>query len=111
MLPVTVDERTASEIDRLLLELAGWEPDAACGGIRKSYRFASFAEAFTFKTRAALLAEKADHHPERFNVYGRVDILLTTQDVGGVTIRDLDLARAIDGYAVGVNIAQGVPPC
>jgi 4a-hydroxytetrahydrobiopterin dehydratase len=62
----------------------------------RSFKFADFVEAFGFMTRVALLAEKADHHPEWSNVYNRVDILLTTHDCDGLSQRDLDLARKID---------------
>jgi 4a-hydroxytetrahydrobiopterin dehydratase len=62
-------------------------------------RFADFAEAFGFMSRVAILAEKADHHPEWFNVYNRVEILLTTHDAGGLSRRDVDLASAIDAIA------------
>ncbi len=77
--------------------LSGWQYDPEAKGIRRSIRFTDFAEAFGFMTRVAILAEKADHHPEWFNVYNRVDILLTTHDAGGLSQRDLDLAKAIDG--------------
>ena len=60
---------------------------------------ADFAEAFGFMARVAVLAEKADHHPEWFNVYNRVEILLTTHDAGGLSRRDVDLASAIDAIA------------
>ncbi len=80
-----------------LAELSQWEYDAQAQGIRRSIRFADFAQAFGFMTRVAILAEKADHHPEWFNVYNRVDILLTTHDAGGLSQRDIDLARAING--------------
>jgi len=63
-------------------------------------RFGDFAEAFGFMTRVAILAEKADHHPEWFNVYNRVDILLTTHDAGGLSQRDVNLATAIDAITV-----------
>lgn len=64
--------------------------------IRRSYRFDDFSEAFAFMTRVALLAEKYGHHPELRNVYSRVVVELTSHDAGGVTERDLELARAID---------------
>ena len=92
-----VEKLTPAERERLLPELDGWTADEARDGIRKSYRFESFVEAFAFMSRIALLAEKANHHPEWFNVYNRVDILLTTHDAGGLSMRDVDLARAIDG--------------
>jgi 4a-hydroxytetrahydrobiopterin dehydratase len=79
------------------LPLWTYDPDAQ--GIRRTLRFSDFAEAFGFMTRVAILAEKADHHPEWFNVYNRVEILLTTHDAGGLSLRDIDLAVAIDVIA------------
>lgn len=76
-----------------------WAYDADAKGIRRTVRFADFAEAFAFMTRVAILAEKADHHPEWFNVYNRVEILLTTHDADGLSKRDIDLANAIDFIA------------
>ena len=92
-----VAKLTPAERERLLPELEGWTLDAGRDGIRKSYRFRDFVEAFAFMTRGALLAEKADHHPEWSNVYNRVDVLLTTHDAGGLSMRDVDMARAIEG--------------
>ena len=80
----------------VMAELPEWTYDADARGIRRNLRFADFAEAFGFMTRVAILAEKADHHPEWFNVYNRVEILLTTHDAGGLSQRDVDLATAID---------------
>ena len=76
--------------------LNGWEFDPARNAIRKILRFPDFVEAFGFMSGVALLAERSDHHPEWFNVYNRVEILLTTHDAGGLSIRDIDLAAAID---------------
>ena len=67
--------------------------------LERSFRFKDFSEAFAFLTRVALHAEKVDHHPEFTSVWNRVDFRLTTHDSGGVTERDADLARAIDGLA------------
>lgn len=64
--------------------------------LKRSFRFPDFVAAFGFMAKVALLAEKADHHPEWFNVYSRVDIALTTHDAGGLSHRDVDLARSID---------------
>jgi 4a-hydroxytetrahydrobiopterin dehydratase len=64
--------------------------------IRRAFRFRDFSEAWGFMARVALLAEAQDHHPEWSNVYNRVVILLTTHDAGGLSERDLRLARAID---------------
>jgi 4a-hydroxytetrahydrobiopterin dehydratase len=82
-----------------LLLLQAWQYDADAKGIRRTFKFADFAEALGFMVRVGVLAEKADHHPEWFNVYNRVDILLTTHDAGGLSQRDIDLASAIDGCA------------
>jgi 4a-hydroxytetrahydrobiopterin dehydratase len=79
--------------------LPQWTYDADAKGIRRTLRFADFAEAFGFMTRVAILAEKADHHPEWFNVYNRVEILLTTHDADGLSQRDIDLASKIDVIA------------
>lgn len=73
-----------------------WSFDEARGAIRRAFVFADFGEAFAFMTRVALAAEKADHHPEWSNVYNRVEITLTTHDAGGLTARDIALAKLAD---------------
>lgn len=75
--------------------LPRWAVDST-GALARSFRFETFSEAFAFMTRVALAAERLDHHPDWTNVYNRVDIRLITHDAGGLTQRDLDLARAID---------------
>jgi 4a-hydroxytetrahydrobiopterin dehydratase len=82
-----------------LAELHGWLEVGDRDAIRKTYHFANFVEAFGFMTKVALMAEKADHHPEWFNVYDRVEVILTTHDAGGVTERDIQMARAMDRIA------------
>jgi 4a-hydroxytetrahydrobiopterin dehydratase len=72
--------------------------------IERKLVFADFNAAFGFMTRVALLADKVDHHPEWFNVYNRVEVVLTTHDAGGVTRRDLDMARFIDEAAAAVGV-------
>ena len=67
--------------------------------LRREFVFADFSEAFAFMTRVALLAEKADHHPDWSNAWNKVVIELTSHDAGGLTQRDLDLARAIDALS------------
>lgn len=89
-----------AERAQLLPSLEGWEPDTARDGLTKRFVFVDFVQAFGFMTQVALLAEKADHHPEWSNVYNRVDIMLTTHDAGGLSMRDVDLARAIDDIVV-----------
>ncbi len=76
--------------------LPEWRWEAERGAITRRFVFADFNQAFGFMTRVALLAEKADHHPEWSNVWNRVDILLTTHDVGGLSSRDIQMAQAID---------------
>lgn len=77
-----------------LAELPGWERDGSA--IRREYTFDGFLEAVAFITRLAPVAEEANHHPELTNVYATVTVVLTTHDEGGITHKDLDLARAIE---------------
>jgi 4a-hydroxytetrahydrobiopterin dehydratase len=90
-----VAKLTPAEIATALPTVPGWTLNG--DGIERRYAFADFTQAFGFMARVALLAEKADHHPEWSNVYNRVDIRLTTHDAGGLSTRDFALARAIDG--------------
>lgn len=90
---------TDAERDAALAELPGWTLRADGRAILREFRFADFVEAFGFMTRVALHAEKADHHPEWFNVYNRVEITLTTHDADGLSERDVKMARVIDGMA------------
>ncbi|HWK35779.1 4a-hydroxytetrahydrobiopterin dehydratase [Sphingomonas sp.] len=76
--------------------LPDWDYDDDRDAIRRTFTFNNFGEAFAFMTQVALMAEKADHHPEWANVYNRVDILLTTHDAAGLSARDVDLATQID---------------
>ncbi len=76
--------------------LPGWGRVEGRDAIRREFRFRDFSEAWGFMARVALLAEAQDHHPEWSNTYNRVEILLTTHDAGGLSERDLRLARAID---------------
>lgn len=77
-----------------LAELGEWHYDA--DAISRTLRFGNFSEAFAFMTRVALAAEKAGHHPDWSNVYNRVTITLTTHDAGGLTDKDIALAKSID---------------
>ena len=81
-----------------LAGLVHWTYDPDAKGIRREFSFVDFAEAFSFMTRVAIFADKADHHPEWSNVYNRVNILLTTHDANGLSQRDIDLAKAIDAF-------------
>ena len=80
-------------------ELHGWSEVEDRDAIRKTYHFGTFVEAWGFMSQVALIAEKMDHHPELFNVYNRVEVILTTHDVGGLSENDLRFAHAIDELA------------
>ena len=82
-----------------LSSLPGWEDVEGRDAIRKEFRFKNFSEAFGFMARVALAAEKMDHHPEWSNVYDKVDIVLSSHDIGGVSERDIKLATRIDKLA------------
>ena len=90
----------------LPVQLAGvphWQHDPLRGAISRSFKFADFAQAFAFMTELALVAERLDHHPEWRNVYNRVEVLLTTHDAGGVTEKDVRMARFIDEAAAATG--------
>ncbi len=91
-----IEQLSEAERAEALDGLPDWDFDEARDAITRSLVFADFVEAFGFMTRVALLAEKADHHPEWSNVWNRVEIALTTHDAGGLSHRDIDLAQAID---------------
>lgn len=91
-----VQKISPSERDAALADLNSWQFDADKDAISRDFKFKNFVEAFEFMTWVAILAEKADHHPEWFNVYNRVSILLTTHDAGGLSDKDIALAKAID---------------
>lgn len=82
------------QLTQSLEKLSGWSLEQ--GKLFRSFRFDDFVAAFGFMSRAALLAERENHHPEWFNVYNRVDVWLTTHDAGGISERDTRLAAALD---------------
>ena len=82
-------------------ELDQWSDVSGRDAITKTFRFKNFREAFAFMTEAALVAEKMDHHPEWFNIYGRVEVTLTTHAAQGLTALDITLAQKMDGIAKG----------
>jgi 4a-hydroxytetrahydrobiopterin dehydratase len=82
-----------------LAKLAGWQEVSGREAITKTFVFADFNEAFGFMTRAALVAEKMDHHPEWSNVYKTVAVTLATHDAGGITARDIALAETMNRIA------------
>jgi 4a-hydroxytetrahydrobiopterin dehydratase len=94
-----VDRLTGTQRQAALRKLHGWSEVEDRDAIRKSYHFSNFSEAWGFLSRIALAAEKMDHHPEIFNVYNRVEIILSTHDADGVSEKDVALAEAIDELA------------
>jgi 4a-hydroxytetrahydrobiopterin dehydratase len=92
---------TGEARSRALAKLAGWSELQGRDAIAKKFLFKNFSEAFGFMTRAALVAEKLDHHPEWFNVYKTVEVTLSTHDAGGVTELDVKLATEMDRIAGG----------
>mgnify|MGYP000078223351 CR=1 FL=1 len=95
---MTIPRLTDAAVSALLTELPGWTLREDGKAILRTFKFADFNAAFGFMTRVALHADKADHHPEWFNVYNRVEITLTTHDADGLSARDAEMARAIEGY-------------
>jgi len=90
---------TGSARQSALAKLDGWSEVKGRDAITRQFMFKDFNEAFGFMARAALIAEKLDHHPEWFNVYNKVEVTLATHDAGGVTERDIKLAEVMDGLA------------
>ena len=93
------DERRSA-----LAELSNWASTPGRDAIRRVFVFRNFSEAFGFMARAALTAEKLNHHPEWSNVYKTVDVTLSTHDVDGLTELDLKLARSMDKIAATVGL-------
>jgi 4a-hydroxytetrahydrobiopterin dehydratase len=94
-----VKRLTDAEREAALAALPGWTLVEGRDAMRRSFRFGDFSAAFGFMTRVALAAEKMDHHPEWSNVYNRVDVVLSTHDAGGLSARDVALAKLIDACA------------
>ena len=93
------EKLSAADRAAALAELPGWKEVAGRDAIHQTFRFEDFNQAFGFMARVALQAEKMNHHPEWFNVYNRVDVVLSTHDAGGLSGRDIRLAHFIDNAA------------
>jgi len=93
------DVLTGDALAAALADLAGWSEVDGRAAIQKAFEFRNFNQAFAFMTRAALMAERMDHHPEWFNVYNKVDVTLATHSAGGVTELDVRLASFMDRAA------------
>ena len=88
---------TKVEIAAALKKLPGWAVKTK--QLQKKYKFADFAHAFGFMCASACVIERMDHHPEWLNVYNRVEVSLSTHDAGGITAKDVELAKKLDGFA------------
>ena len=98
-------ERLSAEARKSALEgLSGWNETPGREAIARTFIFKDFNEAFGFMSRAALVAEKRDHHPEWRNVYKTVEVELSTHDAGGVTARDIELAKAMNAIAAALGV-------
>ena len=93
---MSIAELTDEERDALVEAHPKWMLARERKAIERTIEFGDFNEAFGFMTRVALIADKHDHHPEWFNVYNKVEITLTTHDAGGLSVRDVAMAAAID---------------
>jgi 4a-hydroxytetrahydrobiopterin dehydratase len=99
-------ERLSAEARKSALKgLPGWAETSGREAIERTFTFKDFNEAFGFMSRAALVAEKSDHHPEWRNVYKTVEVVLSTHDAGGVTARDIELAQAMNAIAGQLGVA------
>ncbi|MGU3401499.1 4a-hydroxytetrahydrobiopterin dehydratase [Brucellaceae bacterium D45D] len=96
---MTRNRLTQEQLEQALLELDGWAKLEDREAISKSFRFKDFSAAFGFMTRAALYAEKLDHHPEWFNVYNRVEVTLSTHSEKGITELDIKMAHKMNAIA------------
>ena len=94
----------AAQRSAALAALTGWTLVDGRDAITRTFKFADFSVAFGFMTRVALAAEKLDHHPEWLNVWNRVEITLSTHDAGGLTERDIKLAKIIDKIAAEAGV-------
>ena len=94
-----VERLSADARKTAMAKLQGWSDVSGRDAIAKTFTFRDFNEAFGFMTRAALVAEKSDHHPEWKNVYKTVDVVLSTHDANGVTAKDIALAEAMNRIA------------
>jgi 4a-hydroxytetrahydrobiopterin dehydratase len=105
MMEVKMTQRLTGEMRKsALAELPGWTDVNGREAIAKTFVFKDFNEAFGFMSRAALVAEKHDHHPEWRNVYKTVEVVLSTHDAGGVTLRDIELAKAMNAIAKALGV-------
>lgn len=102
MTPLLTDDERQSALSAL--GDTGWRGEEGRDALRKIWKFRSFSEAWAFMSRAALMAEKLNHHPEWRNVYNVVDVTLTTHDCHGLSALDVKLAQAMDRFAGSATV-------
>ena len=98
---------TDAQITTELAAMQGWA--RSDDALTHTFQFADFVTAFGFMASAALVAERMNHHPEWFNVYGKVEVKLSTHDAGGITALDVELARAMSAIAAGRTMSPEIP--
>jgi 4a-hydroxytetrahydrobiopterin dehydratase len=99
------EKLTAEARQKALKGLSGWSETQNGAAITRTFTFKNFNEAFGFMARAALVAEKNDHHPEWRNVYKTVEVVLSTHDAGGVTSNDIELGEAMNAIAKQLGVS------
>ena len=92
----TVEKLSTKERRKAMLTLKGWQKLRGRDAITKKFAFKDFSSAFGWMSRVAMKAEQMNHHPEWFNVYNRVEVILTTHDASGISQLDIDMARFMD---------------
>lgn len=95
----TVDKLSTKERRKAMVTLKGWQKLRGRDAITKKFIFKDFSSAFGWMSRVAMKAEQMDHHPEWFNVYNRVEVILTTHDASGISQLDINMARFMDRTA------------
>lgn len=104
---MSLPEKLAGEKRRAALaSISAWRETEGRDAISRNFRFSDFNAAFGFMARAALVAEKLDHHPEWSNVYNRLEVTLTTHSAGGLTQLDIELAQAMDRIAAATGLKE-----
>jgi len=98
-----VEQLSDPQLEKALETLKDWQRHETRNAIQKSFKFKDFAQAWAFMSHIAEIAENMDHHPEWSNIYNRVNIILTTHDVNGISERDISMAKQIECYQVEEN--------
>lgn len=94
-----ISKLSAADCESAIASLSDWQFDGARHALKKIFVFEDFNQAFAFMTRVALYAEAHNHHPEWFNVWNKVDVILTTHDAQGVTVKDIEMARFMESIS------------